>query len=310
MPEATTKKEKRLYTGGSGIDFEVLDVPLSTRYWLARQIVYAGTSPRMKKLTGGKQKALVKAAQAVENQARWAWREFVDTLDAVGWEPARNDGKRRFLRNCPPVGINTNRAYHPCDFCLICPYCLGRRALNLFMGIERLVWGDFHPRAKPREDVDVIAFFMETPAASVRQYMLSDLTPYRLFTEMQTRIIATRRREFNCVKSLGGFTNFTVDWVESQKVQVPILRRGGVMVVAAGTKVSLPGDTVVERIDGENLTKKALAREMAKICRYPRGWMSLASPATVAAYLSWFKKMKMLTTFGALRGRSASHEES
>ena len=216
--------------------FVINKVPLATRYVFARYVTYDGAvnfkidrAPTLKRMT------------TIENVTRHKWREFLESLREEGWGKISDQSDYTYMRGCPPVGVVTTTSAHSCQACLVCPYCHGRRALDLYMRLELALYGSFAPRVKPRTDLDVVTYSFSTTQSYALRAIENDGDWSRLMREFMLQLRLPRQRLFRNIDTLGGFTAFRVDCGKAGGRRYPQLHRGGNSAGApAGTRRTPP----------------------------------------------------------------------
>jgi hypothetical protein len=290
----------------SDVFFDFQTIRAATRYVLARYIAYDGCcNIKVQRLPPRK------TMRQLDFFARREWYAFLERMRSAGWERVADDTRYRFMRNCPPVGAWSERMLFPCMSRLVCPYCWARRAMDLFMQLEKVVWGGFEPHAVPRQDLDLVSYVLKTPEATCRRKMC-DFGLDALLQEFMFRMRLNRRAEVNRLKPVGGFVAMRIDWrtITDRKTKIstsfPQLCRGGVLLVPAGNGEkaikALPG-IEVESTPAADLTKMSLLRAVRRVCRFPRGWLS-APAETVLSYLEAMANVRTVSTMGPLRSSS------
>jgi hypothetical protein len=92
---------------------------------------------------------------------RALWRKRVTVLTKAGYAALTEPNlglKVRYLRNCPPFGVETEDYARPCHRYLACPWCWGRSvALDAFQHLERLLYASYK-EVDPPGGVRLVAF--------------------------------------------------------------------------------------------------------------------------------------------------------
>jgi hypothetical protein len=288
------------------IDFAVRKVLTNARYVAARKILFGSVLK-----VPVPQRLSVDVAQQRENQTRGIWRNFVDRMVAEGWPAVWKDGvlnecRVQFIRNCPPVGLVTGTVAACCKIRMLCPYCYCRGVMNLFDRLERLLWGGTDQLDAPSE-FKLLEFRTwvrpkRLQAAVVSQGVKKPKAAFKMALRLQRPLIdEDRTAEWQQLpRAVGGFSQQSFDYICGD---LPVLRSSGLMVLRENhpnPPDDPPGRHFIWKVH-RRPTRKRLIKILARVCRFPAGWLLDAQPHEVLRLLNCIAGCRLLSTYGRLR---------
>jgi len=235
------------------------------------------------------------------------YRMLLTNLRKEGWARLADNKKFQFVRNCPPAGVRTKKASgQTCQLDDICPFCWVRNnVLEPFKRMEQAFFTDngLKPDLPPVKLVSSMcqvrvmdrAYHVPMTAGEVFRDKLKILT---------ASVINDRNHESSFVPKsqfLGGIVIQSIDFSKES----PLGYRGGLFVVEKDAEV--PFETLqLERhkCRSTELSRTQLMYAMVRVAPYPGGWIRRAEPSQVLDYLKAVHGVRMMSTYGRLRGSS------
>lgn len=290
--------------------FKVEKVPMASRYVAARYL-------SLESLLGRKIPRRPSAAfmTASIRRARKKWHCFCDRMLRRKWVRINTHLKRQYLRNCPPAGVLVGVNATPCEMALACPNCYARRyGSQLFDALERALWPD--PSCKEALPYHLIEFQGRGTQEAIDAFLLAlkerdskksewDRVEALQFVLGQHQELVQdserRRREWCGAGALGGFVLHRIHY---RAEGYPVLGRSGLLVVPRGRDADFGERNAFFRSRlHTKVTRGVLTRALARVCRFPAGWVREAAADEVLVYLKTFRRTRMLSTYGLLRGK-------
>lgn len=193
-------------------------------------------------------------AQRCWDRVRRLWHGRLEGLRQAGWEPALNDSTLTYMRNCPPFGVRTNRAFvHPCHRDKLCPFCWGRHAMQVYARVSRAIY----PAARaPCPKRTRLLYF-------VHAQLLEAEGPRPSHEELAGHLRATRNLEVRHFPRAQG--SFVLQTIEHQPGQLLLKRRG--LILAQHPLPPFEGMEVCQEI--HRPTRDELSVAVSTVCRYP-----------------------------------------
>jgi hypothetical protein len=283
-------------------DFNVVRVPKASRHVAARYVLLEGlTQRRIARLPDKSY-----AAHLV-GKVRATWRNLLNRLRRAKWEKATDPLSLQYLRNCPPVGVVTDRLSRICSERLLCPFCYAREALKTFRKVEAALfdgkylkkecWAvEFKSTVSQKR---INALVQSQGAADERMHAIHVVLDKVCEVVQNEKERNAERRAVP--QAFGGFVMHRVPY---RAGGYPTLSRSGVLFVPKNTQPDFGSHAKSSGFKyrlHEKVTKGMLTRAFARVFRLDPGWLRSADPEEVKAYLNAFERVRMMAAFGALR---------
>lgn len=237
---------------------------------------------------------------------RTLYRKWLEKLYDADPSPIRDEKELVVMKNCPPWGVVTadttiesGRKLRPCGKQMFCPYCRARytamRAYNVLAHVafphRDKQWGE-------KSDLFLTV---------CRNTLLYDTSASYAVATIKEIISDKKERGkfFDTRETIAGAVVFTIDIVPNGIKFVKgviALSKPGVPIEPPYNLKYQPGAQVAGRarvFNFDGFTRTELAAAVAKITRYPKGWLREPNAEWVNLVTEKFHHVRMLSTYGA-----------
>jgi hypothetical protein len=223
------------------------------------------------------------------------WRSLEEL---AGERLSQAPGRSLKRRNCRPGFAEFRPRTNFCNENTLCPFCWARTASTVWSAIDRSMFNADHPGGSVGAPYDVYFVNRSVVVANNLRELIAGRT-------------AERRRERSYLRCLAGYE---VSSAEPHEIRTPELptrtmrfhTRQLFIVRPDDALGSFPLSTSVRVTRFARPTRSQIALLVARMCRYPVGFLKPPSPEyplarAVVAYLDARHRCKLWTPFGQLR---------
>jgi hypothetical protein len=289
--------------------------PKSVQYHAARLAVLypiTGLTPAPPLNKTGYEEAAVAAGERL----LLLWRLRLACLREAGWESLQKPANYQYGRNCWPGGMlfvkggsDWYGTVRPCQNWLICPWCWGRRVTGVFERFDKFV------RFTTEPGKELEHYRLVSSAGNILLPCATHLKNGRELLKGRTLFLRDLMR-INKSNVAGSFMWTTVH-PENVSEQVPGLHISTRVLFLVHADKTLrdvpeswkvfggvsPGDKPVAP------NSSAIARNVARVCRYPVEFMS-ADPEMVVRLIELRKRIRLSEFVGSLRSTDDDSDEA
>jgi len=216
------------------------------------------------------------------------WLGRLDELKKVKWQPPGFE----FLRECPPFGVRGRWASYPCSRSLICPFCYGRRVIDLYMRFEQAVYKTHQKRV---EQAGAIHTIEPTPCKLV------EVTAWQSWEQTKPPGLI--------LHSLRGMRRIVVDAVprRAAALLIQLYPMNGQWQMSRRHLIMVDPETAVPKAYEEaglfvtehtNVTRNVIVKAVSSVFQYPKAMM-LGPADEVAQILQASSKFRCFSFFAA-----------